>query len=81
MQEQNYFQLGNEIFAFKNDYLFEAVRLLQEEKRNIILLFYFLEMTDEEIAKAMKAIRRTVNYKRNKALKELKKYLEDWHVY
>ena len=79
--EHNTFQLGNETFVFKNDLLFEAVRLLQEDKRNIILLFYFLEMTDEEIAQTMKAIRRTINHKRNKALKELKKYLEDWNAY
>ena len=62
-------------FLFRNDDLYEAMGHLQE-KRNIILLFYFLEMTDDEIAKALKRIRRTINYKRNRALKELRNYME-----
>ncbi|MDU2157753.1 sigma factor-like helix-turn-helix DNA-binding protein [Clostridium sp.] len=64
-------------FLFRNDDLYEAMGHLQEEKRNIILLFYFLEMTDDEIAKALKRIRRTINYKRNRALKELRNYMEN----
>ncbi|AOY74719.1 RNA polymerase sigma factor [Clostridium formicaceticum] len=78
---ENTFQWGDEVFTFKNDFLYEAVRLLEKDKRNIILLSYFLEMTDEEIARTLKAIRRTINYKRNRALKELKKRLEDWNEY
>lgn len=77
--EHNKFHYGKNTFVFKNDLLYEAVRCLQEEKRCIILLFYFLDMTDEEISKALNLIRRTVNYKRNKALKELRKILEDEH--
>lgn len=68
--------IGEEKFLFENELLYEAVRLLQDDKKKIILYFYFLDMTDLEIAQTLKLIRRTVNYKRNKALKELRKQME-----
>ena len=61
----------------KNDLLYCSLKKLNKEKLDIILLFYFLEMTDQEIGQALKIIRRTVNYKRHRALEELRKFMED----
>lgn len=49
---------------------------LSEKKRDIILLAYFLDMTDQEIADKLDMVRYTVQRRRAKSLKELKKELE-----
>ena len=55
-------------------------KVLREEarndKRDIVLLAYFLDMTDQEIADKLDMVRRTVQYKRAQSLKELKKEME-----
>lgn len=55
----------------------EALKELSEERRTIVLLSYFLDMTDSEIGAYLHLIRRTVSYRRGTTLKQLKKYLED----
>lgn len=55
----------------------EALQELSEERRTIVLLSYFLDMTDSEIGAYLHLIRRTVSYRRGTTLKQLKKYLED----
>jgi DNA-directed RNA polymerase specialized sigma24 family protein len=61
-----------------SDYeLGEALNRLPADRRNIILLSYFLDMTDREIGKRLNLIRSTVQYKRTSTLKELKKRLEE----
>ncbi|WP_371380506.1 RNA polymerase sigma factor [Sporomusa aerivorans] len=54
-----------------------ALQELSEERRAIVLLSYFLDMTDSEIGACLNLIRRTVSYRRGTTLKQLKKYLED----
>lgn len=49
---------------------------LSEKKRDIILLAYFLDMTDQEIADKLDMVRYTVQRRRAKSLKELKKKME-----
>lgn len=49
---------------------------LSDDKRDIVLLAYFLDMTDQEIADKLDMVRRTVQYKRAQSLKELKKEME-----
>ena len=44
--------------------LAEALHSLPEEKRNAVLLYYFFEMTDVEIAKLYNVPRSTVQYRR-----------------
>lgn len=75
--DYNVISCYGEKFILKNDLLYYSLKKLHKEKLDIILLFYFLEMTDQEIGQALKIIRRTVNYKRNRALKELRKFMED----
>lgn len=58
-------------------FLGAALQELPEERRTIVLLSYFLDMTDVEISSYLHLIRRTVSYRRETTLKQLKKYLED----
>jgi len=68
--------MGIEI-GVKNFFLGAALDQLEENRRDIILLAYCLEMTDKEIAEYLHSIRRTVTYRRSVALKQLKKLLEE----
>ncbi|WP_371367876.1 hypothetical protein SRRS_16490 [Sporomusa rhizae] len=58
-------------------FLGAALQALSEDRRAIVLLSYFLDMTDSEIGACLHLIRRTVSYRRDTTLKQLKKYLED----
>ena len=71
--EQFHFHAQEFGFAIKDEKLAEALAALPAEKRDIILLAYFLEMTDQEIADQLNIVRRTVQYKRTSSLKEIKK--------
>ena len=63
--------------AVKDELLAEALHELPENKREIILLSYFLDYNDVEIAELLNLVRRTVNDQRNKALKDLRDRLEE----
>lgn len=63
--------------AVKDELLAEALQELPERKRDIILLSYFLDYNDVEIAELLNIVRRTVNDQRNKALKDLKNRMEE----
>lgn len=67
--------MGTEV-AVKNFFLGAALDELEENRRDIVLLAYCLEMTDQEIAEYLHLIRRTITYRRSVALKQLKKLLE-----
>jgi len=55
--------------------LADAIAQLPEEKRNVILLSYFLGMSDREISEQMNVVRQTISKRRLVTLKELRKYL------
>ena len=57
--------------------LAEALHTLPDEKRQAVLLYYFFNMTDVEIAEAMKIPRSTVQYRRTSSFELLKRYLEE----
>lgn len=67
--------LGFDI-AIKDDLISAALSSLPEQKRDIILLAYFLDMTDLEISETLNMVRRTVQYQRATTLKQLKLLLE-----
>ncbi len=54
----------------------QALKNLPGHKRDIILLSYFLDMSDREIANKLNMVRSTVQYRRTSILKELKKFME-----
>lgn len=68
--------LGGSV-TVRNERLAKALQSLTERKRDIILLSYFLDMTDREIAEKLNMVRKTVQYQRTSSLKALKKRLED----
>ena len=60
----------------KNELLAEALNALPERKRDIILLSYFLDMSDAEIGELLNVVRTTVFRHRKSALAKIKQYLE-----
>lgn len=67
--------MGYEV-AIENEEIASAIAALPEQKRDIILLSYFLDMTDGEIGKKLNLLCGAVQYKRTRSLRELKKRLE-----
>lgn len=63
---------------FKDTYRFEAkgFEIFVADGLEIVLLYYFLGMSDPEIAAHLNLVRRTVAYRRTSSLQELKKYME-----
>lgn len=59
-----------------NDELAEALKQLPEKKRNILLMFYFLEMSDMEIGKLLNIDRRTSFRNRTSSLEKMKQILK-----
>lgn len=71
--------LGLEVQVF-DERLSNAIQELNERKREVILLSYFLNMSDAEIAQEMKLVRATIHKHRVAALREIKKIMEDKNV-
>ena len=74
---QKFNVLGFDI-NIKNELLVEALRLLPEQQRDILLLYYFLGMNDREIGELLNVLQRSINYKRTSSLKRLKKIMEEF---
>ena len=62
------FQVSGFDVLVKNELLAEALNALPERKRDIILLSYFLDMSDAEIAELLNVVRTTVFRHRKSAL-------------
>jgi len=56
--------------------LAEALNAIPADRREIVLMSYFFDMTDREIAERLNMARRTVVDRRVSALKKLKKIME-----
>lgn len=71
---------------FQDEYVFEVIVVgnllaaslaqLPDKKRDIILLSYFLGMTDREISEQLNVVRQVISRRRGSILKELREYLE-----
>ena len=68
---------GKEITA---KLLSEALHSLSAEKRETVLLYYFFDMSEREIATYCNIPRTTVQTRRTSSMKLLKRYLEE-HAY
>ena len=74
--EQTFNVQGRDIIV--NDMsIVEALRNLPQHKRDIILLSYFLDLSDVEIGKRLDIVRSTVQYQRTSTLQKLKKMMEE----
>ena len=56
--------------------LAEALNALPADRREIVMMSYFFDMADNEIADKLNMARRTVAYRRKSSLRELKKLME-----
>lgn len=63
--------------VIKNEILYYALNDLEEKQRNVIIMDYWLSMTDEEIAKRLEVTRRTVYNLRNRAFSKIRRYYEN----
>lgn len=74
--ESTYFQVMDQSISIKDDRLAEAIESLAKEKQQIILLSYFFDMTDQEIAEVLHSFRSTVQRKKTHSIMELRIKLE-----
>ncbi len=72
----NFRVLGYDV-EVKDALIAEALNLLSDKKREVILLAYFLDMSDTEIAKLLNLRQSTIHYHRTSSLKSLKEFLEE----
>ena len=73
--EQIFNVLGLDVSVTDED-IAESLKSLSEIRRDIILLSYFLDLTDREIGDKLNMLRATVQDQRTRALQRLKKFME-----
>lgn len=74
--DSTYFDVLDYQIAVKDGRLAEALAALPSKKRDVILLSYFLDMTDTEIAEKLEVVGSTIHRRRTSSLEELKLRLE-----
>ena len=67
--------LGKQV-SVRDEWISEALKKLPEKKREIILMLYFLDMTEKEIAACLKLVQSTVHYHKDDSLRLLRKVME-----
>ena len=72
---ENFTVMGKNI-SVHDEWISEALKKLPDKKRNIILMLYFLNMTEKEIASCLKLVQSTIHYHKKNSLKSLRKMLE-----
>ena len=70
------FQVQGYTIPIRSEILANALVKLSEKKRDIILLSYFMEMTDREIARELDTVHQNVSKRRARILKLMCDYLE-----
>ena len=75
--ESHCFQVLGYDIEVKSTLIAEALQTLTEKKRDVILLAYFMGMSDAEIAREMNLVRSTINEHRKRSLELLKKVMEE----
>ena len=73
--EYSTFILGGDVILIENDLLADALNALPQDNRDILLMYWFLEMADREIAERMNLARRTINNRRLKSYRLLKELM------
>lgn len=73
--EQIFNVLGLDVIV-TDDVIAGALQSLSEHKRDIILLSYFLELSDREIGDKLNMLRSTVQYQRTRTLQQIKIFME-----
>lgn len=73
--EQIFNVLGLDVIV-TDDLIAGALENLPEQKRDIILLSYFLELSDREIGDKLNMLRSTVQYQRTRTQQQIKIFME-----
>ena len=63
------------MILIKDDRLANALTALPQRSRDILLMYWFLELADREIGERLSLSRRTVNNRRQQAYELLKKLM------
>ena len=71
--------LGYDI-EVKDTLLAEAIQSLSENKRKVVLLSYFMDMSDADIARMMNLVRSTVYEHRKRSLELMKEMMEEYQM-
>ena len=71
------FRVQEEDISIYDETLGQALLSLLPKDRNVILMYYFLKMTDEKISHVLGVTRAAVQQRRNNAMKKLHTLLED----
>jgi RNA polymerase sigma factor (sigma-70 family) len=71
------FSVKGFLINVKSELLGEALKKVSNKQREILLLHYFLEMSDQEIGELLELHRSNVYRNRKKALKALKTFMEE----
>lgn len=74
--ENSHFTVHGYDIEVKDVLIAEALQALSERKRDVILLSYFLEMSDADIAREMNLVRSTVHEHRTRSLEILRNIME-----
>jgi len=74
--DTDYFQIMGMEVPVEDPDISDALRRLPEKKRMIILMAYFLDMTEKEIAECLDLVQSTVHYHKADSLRLLKEILE-----
>ena len=74
--EMNYFQVMDMDVPVRDEDISDALKRLPERKRMIILMAFFLDMTEQEIADYFHLVQSTVHYHKAESLRLLKDILE-----
>lgn len=75
-ENEHTFNVDGKDVIVSGDILAQALNNLPADKRDIILLSYFLGMTDREIGERLNTLRQTISKRRAGTLKNLREYLE-----
>ena len=73
--DEHVFEVQGLPVVVTGDLLAESIAQLPEGKRDVILLSYFLGMSDREISERLNVVRQTTSKRRLVTLKELREYL------
>lgn len=74
--DHTYFDVLDYRVAVRNNQLAKALASLPSKKRDVVLLAFFLDMNDAEIAEKFNVVRTTIQRRRTSSLAELKSRLE-----
>lgn len=75
--ENQWFQVLGYDIEVKDMLIAEALQALSEKKRDVVLLSYFMDMSDAEIGRALNLVRSTVYEHRKRSLELMKNIMEE----